>query len=170
MRSRELKLRIKFNGRTPEAKFGNGTIVEVKSDEEGYQGSWYTAVIVGLIGNDKFLVEYQTLKTNDETELLQEEADVSCIRPLPPEVQRTDPFDQLEEVDAWYNDGWWVCHISKVLVGLKYKVRFKTTNEEMVFEHSKLRPHQEWINDRWVAASKYSVYVLLLDIFCCISI
>ena len=47
-------------------------MVEVKSYEEGYHGSWYVVVIVNLIGKDKYLVEYQISKIEDETELLRE--------------------------------------------------------------------------------------------------
>ena len=36
---REVKLKIKYCGRTSEVEFSKGTMVEVKSDEEGYQGS-----------------------------------------------------------------------------------------------------------------------------------
>lgn len=131
-------------------KFSNGTMVEVKSDEEGYQGSWYPAVIVDSVGNDKFLVKYKTLKTDDESELLKEKTDASDIRPCPPVIQRLDRFKMLEEVDAWYNDGWWMGLIYKVLDGLKYAVYFWSTNEELEFDHFNLRPHQEWIDGKWV--------------------
>lgn len=135
-------------------KFSEGMLVEVKSDEEGYQGSWYQATIVKSLGNDKFLVEYLTLKTEDETQFYQEEADILCIRPCPPEIQRVEPFELFAQVDAWYNDGWWVGHISRVIDGFKYMVFFRNTNEEMDFEHFKLRPHQDWIEEKWVAVPK----------------
>ncbi|PHU30068.1 hypothetical protein BC332_02161, partial [Capsicum chinense] len=153
LKSKELKIRIKCSGRiTSEPKFSKGMRVEVKSDEEGYQGSWYTAVIVESIGQHSFLVEYLTLRTEDESEPLKEKADASDIRPCPPVIQRVDRFKMLEEVDAWYNDGWWVGLICKILDGLKYMVYFWTTNEELVFDHFTLRPHQEWINGKWVIA------------------
>ncbi|KAA8531187.1 hypothetical protein F0562_005899 [Nyssa sinensis] len=152
LKSREVKFKIKYSGRTSEAKFNKGTMVEVKSDEEGYQGSWYTAVIVGSIGNKKFLVEYQTLKTGDESRPLREQTDASCFRPCPPETHRADRFKLLEEVDAWYNDGWWVGLISKVFDGLNYAVYFWNTNEKLEFEHFNLRPHQEWIDGKWVVS------------------
>ncbi|GFZ13871.1 hypothetical protein Acr_24g0000610 [Actinidia rufa] len=139
---REVKLKIKYCGRTSEAEFSKGTMVEVKSDEEGYQGSWYTAVTVNSMGKDK---QYQTLKTEDETELLKDKAGVSYIRPCPPVIQRLDCFTLFEKVDAWYNDGWWMGLISRVLGGLTYAVYFWSTNEELEFEHFNLRSHQEWI-------------------------
>ncbi|XP_030539829.2 protein AGENET DOMAIN (AGD)-CONTAINING P1 isoform X2 [Rhodamnia argentea] len=134
-------------------KFSKGMKVEVRSDEDGYRGSWYTAVIDDTIG-DKFLVEYQTLKTDDETKFLKEVAESSHIRPFPPDIERVHTFAQHEMVDAWYNDGWWVGHISRILGGLKYKVYFITSSEELEFEHLDLRPHQEWIGGRWVITSK----------------
>ncbi|GFZ21640.1 agenet domain-containing protein [Actinidia rufa] len=115
-RERERKFKVKDGGRISEAKFSEGTVVEVKSNEEGYQGSWFTAVIVGSIPKDKFLVQYQTLKTDDETELLKERVDASCIRPCPSVIQRVDRFKLFEKVDAWYNDGWWVVLSPEFLV------------------------------------------------------
>lgn len=128
--------------------------VEVRSDEDGYRGSWYTAVILGSIGEDKYLVEYQTLKTDDETELLKEEIRASHIRPYPPLVQRVCRFSRLEAVDAWYNEGWWTGNVSKILKGSTYQVYFRSSNEEMVFKHGDLRPHQEWIGGHWISPSK----------------
>ncbi|KAJ9546367.1 hypothetical protein OSB04_018910 [Centaurea solstitialis] len=145
-----LKLRPKYGRKTP--TFSEGTRVEVRSDEEGYHGSWYVATVVGSVGNGKLLVQYDTLTTDDGLQPLVEMAHASNLRPLPPIINRIDRFKNLEEVDAWYNDGWWVGLVSKVLDGLKYVVYFWTTNEESEFKHSKLRPHQELINQKWVAS------------------
>ncbi|XP_029128267.1 uncharacterized protein LOC109803302 isoform X2 [Cajanus cajan] len=138
-----------------------GAKVEVRSDEEGYQGAWYTAIVVDSLQNGKYLVEYLTLKTDDLTEQLKEEADVSDIRPYPPDVKHVHHFVLREMVDAWYNEGWWVGQVSSVLLGFKYKVYFWPTKEEMEFEHCHLRPHQEWSDGKWVLAS--------LSIYMCVS-
>lgn len=148
-----VKLRIKYGGGASDAKFSKGKMVEVRSDEEGFQGSWYTAVVVDSVAHGKFLVQYQTLKTDDETELLKEYLDASYIRPCPPEIPQIGYFEQFQAVDAWYNDGWWVGRIFKVLDDYRYVVHFGCTNDEMTVEHSKLRPHQMWIDGRWIAAS-----------------
>lgn len=148
--SPDLKFKIKCSGKMSVPKFRNGMTVEVKSDEEGFQGSWFTAVIVDSVGNDKFLVKYMTLKTDDESELLKDTTDASNIRPCPPVIQRIDRFKMLEEVDAWHNDGWWTGLIHKILDDLKYAVYFWSTNEEMEFHHFNLRPHQEWIGGKWI--------------------
>ncbi|XP_051127915.1 protein AGENET DOMAIN (AGD)-CONTAINING P1 [Andrographis paniculata] len=155
--SRGLILRIKCSGNASATNFNEGMLVEVKSDEEGFQGSWFTAVIVKLLGNNKFLVEYRTLTTDDKTELLIEEVDISCIRHCPPVVQRVMPFDYLEKVDAWYNDGWWEGYIVQVFNSCKYMVHFMHTDEDMVFEHCKLRSHQEWIDGKWFPAAKVNI-------------
>lgn len=75
-------------------------------------------MVVGSIDETKILVQYETLKTDDEMQPLVEMADASNVRPLPPTIHRMDRFKMHEEVDAWYNDGWWVGHVSKILGGL----------------------------------------------------
>ncbi|GFQ07277.1 hypothetical protein PHJA_002871800 [Phtheirospermum japonicum] len=153
-KSRGLIIKIKCNKKVSKPKFVDGMIVEVKSDEEGFRGSLYTAVIFKSLGNDKFLVEYRTLRTEDKTELLKEEVDISCIRHCPPVIQRVLPFEYLERVDAWYNDGWWEGYVVQVLNGCKYTVHFTNADEELVFEHCKLRPHQEWVSGKWAGVPK----------------
>lgn len=136
------------------AKFPKGTRVEVKSDEPGYEGSWYSAIIVDSLDNDKYLVEYLTLKTEDLGAYLREEAYASYIRPRPQHARCTRRYKLFENVDAWYNDGWWIGQVIKVLTTWKYAVYFQTTNEVMEFEHNDLRLHQEWINGKWIIPSK----------------
>ncbi|GAB4835662.1 hypothetical protein Ancab_000571 [Ancistrocladus abbreviatus] len=134
--------------------FSKGSLVEVSSDEDGFQGAWFAATVVRAIGKDKFLIEYRDLRTEDDTEFLKEQVDGLHIRPYPPDTLKVDKFKLYEEVDALYNDGWWVGVVSKVLSGSRYLVYFKGTNEEMEFEYSDLRLHQDWIDGKWVVASK----------------
>lgn len=139
---------VEGNGRDQKVKFSKGTKVEVKSDEVGFQGAWFGATIVDVMGNDEFLVQYDTLVTDDFADYLREEARSSDIRPYPPHIQHVYPFEPLEIVDAWYNDGWWVGRVIKVQEEFKYTVHFKTT-EELDFEHCELRSHLEWIDGNW---------------------
>ncbi|ONI04227.1 hypothetical protein PRUPE_6G310200 [Prunus persica] len=133
--------------------FTKGTPVEVSSDEEGFNGAWFAATIVEAVGEDKFLIEYQSLRTEDDSAFLREEIDTLHIRPCPPEIV-VDHFSLLQEVDGYYNDGWWVGVISKVLRGSRYIVYFRGTYEEIEFQHSELRLHQDWIGGKWVMASR----------------
>ncbi|XP_028795305.1 DUF724 domain-containing protein 3-like isoform X1 [Neltuma alba] len=144
---------VKASEETVTDMFSKGTLVEVSSDEEGFEGAWFAATVVEPKGKDKFLVEYLNLRTDDDSEFLREEIDMLHIRPHPPE-HVFDQFNLLQEVDALYNDGWWVGVISKVLSNSRYVVYFRNTNEELEFPHSELRLHQDWISGKWVIASK----------------
>ncbi|KAL4340981.1 hypothetical protein GQ457_08G004850 [Hibiscus cannabinus] len=138
-------------------EYGEGDRVEVTSDEDGFEGAWFTGTIVKAVGKNKYQFQYDSLRTDDDSDFLKEEFDALHIRPCPPEIVMADAFQKLDEVDAFYNDGWWVGVISKVLNSLpetKYQVYFKATEEEMKFKHSELRIHQDWINGKWVTASK----------------
>ncbi|XP_015874984.3 protein AGENET DOMAIN (AGD)-CONTAINING P1 [Ziziphus jujuba] len=134
------------------SKLHEGTRVEVCSDEDGLQGAWFAATIVKVVGKDTFLVQYETLKTEDETEFLTEEADRKNMRPYPPEAVKG--FKLNDKVDALYNDGWWEGVICKVLRGGRYRVYFEGTGDYMNFDPSELRPHQDWIDETWVMSSQ----------------
>ncbi|KAH9622093.1 hypothetical protein KSS87_002647 [Heliosperma pusillum] len=134
--------------------FRKGSRVEVSSDEEGFEGAWFVASVMEVLGKGKFLVEYKDLTTEDNTQYVREEVDALHIRPCPPNTEKVDTFKHYDEVDALYNDGWWVGIISDVLGPSKYKVYFKNTNEEMEFKHEELRKHQDWTNGKWVIASE----------------
>ncbi|XP_008234600.1 PREDICTED: uncharacterized protein LOC103333529 [Prunus mume] len=134
--------------------FVQGTQVEICTDEDGFQGAWFAANIVKVMGKDKFLIRYKSIKTDDGKEFLTEEVDAQHIRPCPPETVVVESFSLNEEVDAFYNDGWWEGVIRKVLRGPRYRVYFKGTKDELLFEHSDLRPRQDWIDRTWVMASQ----------------
>ncbi|KAK2971327.1 hypothetical protein RJ640_013428 [Escallonia rubra] len=138
---------------TVDEMFSEGTTIEVTIDEDGFQGSWFAATVIELLGNSKFLIEYKNLRNDEDTELLKEVVDYSNIRPIPPETLAIDDFNWLEEVDAWYNEGWWVGAIEQVLEGQKYIVYFRGYDDVMEFKHSDLRLHQEWIFGKWVMPS-----------------
>ncbi|KAK7344288.1 hypothetical protein VNO77_13728 [Canavalia gladiata] len=141
-----------------EDMFSVGKVVEVSSDEDGFQGAWFSATVVEVIGKEKFLVEYHSLLADDDSQLLREEVDVLHIRPHPPDTCVVDQFGLLEEVDALYNDGWWVGVISKVHDDSRYIVYFRSSNEELEFQHSQLRLHQDWIDGKWVMSSKCLIH------------
>uniref|UniRef100_A0A2P2M7E4 Uncharacterized protein MANES_09G178400 n=1 Tax=Rhizophora mucronata TaxID=61149 RepID=A0A2P2M7E4_RHIMU len=135
-------------------KFSKGMLVEVSSDEDGFEGAWFAATIIEAVGKDKYLVQYHNLRTEDDTDFLREEINIQNIRPSPPDTVVVDCFKLKEEVDAWYSDAWWVGTITKVRHNSKYTVYFKYTNEELMFKHSDLRLHQDWIGGKWITASQ----------------
>ncbi|XP_065853836.1 protein AGENET DOMAIN (AGD)-CONTAINING P1 isoform X2 [Euphorbia lathyris] len=134
-------------------EFSKGMQVEVSSDEEGFEGAWFGGTIVEVVGKGRYLIEYTALRTEDDTGFLREEIASGYIRPAPPETIVVDRFKLLDEVDALYNDGWWVGVISKVLSDCKYIVYFRESKEELMFKHSDLRLHQDWIAGQWITPS-----------------
>ncbi|KAI3707286.1 hypothetical protein L6452_25673 [Arctium lappa] len=133
-------------------KLAKGSLVEVCSDEDGFQGAWFAATITEQLPTGNFLVKYKSLRNDEDTEFLTEVVDINHIRPKPSD-EVVDRFHLLEEVDALYNDGWWVGVISKVLGRKRYEVYFRGTNEEIVFKQSDLRRHLDWISGKWVSSS-----------------
>ncbi|KAG8067063.1 hypothetical protein GUJ93_ZPchr0005g14382 [Zizania palustris] len=139
-------------------KIAEGSKVEVSSNDEGFHGSWFQGTALKSFDN-KILVEYDTLKADDETTPLKEAIEVQQVRPCPPDIPVTSGFNFLDEVDAHWNDGWWAGVISKVISDQRYMVYFKSSQEEMEFGHEQLRPHCDWVGGRWMQAS----------LVCCIS-
>lgn len=138
-------------------ELSEGTLVEVCIDEEGFRGSWYAATVVKGTSKGKYLVRFKNLRTDGDKEYLKEAVDAQNIRPYPPEAIMVDGYNLNDQVDALHNDGWWEGVICKILKGGRYKVYFKESEEDMVFEHCDLRPHQDWINETWVMASQVFV-------------
>ncbi|XP_019441210.1 PREDICTED: DUF724 domain-containing protein 3-like isoform X2 [Lupinus angustifolius] len=137
-----------------EERFRVGTPVEVSSDEEGCQGAWFSATVIQVIRKGKFLVEYQSLLANDDSQLLRKEVDTHHIRPHLPQTVVNGHFSLLEEVDAFHNNVWWIGTVSKVLDNSRYVIYFRNRSEELEFQHSKLRKHQDWIDGKWIMPSK----------------
>ncbi|PON60385.1 Agenet-like domain containing protein [Parasponia andersonii] len=117
------------------AKAAEESLVEVRIDEEGFEGSWYASKIIQDVGEDKYLVQYRTVRTDTGEKFLKEEVDKRNIRPYPPQTIMIDRYDQNEEVDTFHNDGLWVGVISKILSRGMFRVYFEHTDEEIVFEH-----------------------------------
>lgn len=145
---------VEANKEVIEHNFSPGDLVEVSSDEEGFEGAWFAATVLKTTKKGKYLIEYQNLRNDDDTKFLREEVDRRHIRPYPPDIGLIDRFELHEEIDALYNDGWWVGVISKVLKNDRYSIYFRTTQEDLKFKHSDLRVHQEWRNGKWHTASK----------------
>ncbi|CAI9764223.1 unnamed protein product [Fraxinus pennsylvanica] len=144
--------------------FRPGEPVEVSSDEDGYEGAWFPATIVKKLDSG-YLIEYQTLRNENDTDFLREEVDSLHIRPCPPDIELLDRFEVLDKVEALYDDVWWVGVISKVRKYDEYNVYFRSFDEELEFKHSRLRAHQNWINGKWVFAPKVQFYEFRFTFF-----
>ncbi|CAI0444742.1 unnamed protein product [Linum tenue] len=131
-------------------KFTQGMQVEVLTDEDGLKGAWFAATIIEPSGEDKYLIGYKTLRNDDDTEFLREVIRACNIRPCPPEIIVVDGFKVWDAVDAYYNEGWWVGVIAKVLINSNYEVNFIEYDEKTTFNQADLRPHQDWLNGKWV--------------------
>lgn len=97
---------------------------------------------------NKFIVEYEQLFADEEgKEPLKETLHVHQLRPpAPREKEREFVFG--EDVDAYYNDGWWEGTITGVKDG-KFSVYFRSSKEQIEFEKEDLRLHREWIDGAW---------------------
>ncbi|KAJ4979253.1 hypothetical protein NE237_010033 [Protea cynaroides] len=154
-----------------------GDSVEVFTQEEGFEGSYYAARVLS-VEKKQVLVEYKTLLTDDESSWLREMLHFKRLRPRPPEI-RVSEFRLNDEVDAYDNDGWWFGKITKideskyyaqfdgtggggdgvaepfsqvtVIDESKYYVHFPC-GDEIGYPFSQLRVHQEWKDGRWVSS------------------
>ncbi|KAJ4843061.1 hypothetical protein Tsubulata_026639 [Turnera subulata] len=149
--SGRIRVKVKIlRPKKPGPMFEQGKVVEVTSDVEGFRGAWFTAIVVGPAGTDSLLVQYMDLVTDDGSAPLREIAKIQHVRPNPPWVDLDTPFKLLDKVDAWFNEAWWEGVVSKVLDGFKYVVYFSYSCESMVIAHSQLRPHQDWVDGKWI--------------------
>lgn len=135
--------------------FKNETDVEISSNDNGFRGAWYAGTVIKPknIKNNKqmILVEYKTLMADESgNKPLRETLDVIQLRPLPPREKRDRDFKFSEEVDAYYNDGWWEGVVTGVLPGDRYSVFFRAAREQLEFGRSELRLHREWVYGKWV--------------------
>ncbi|KAJ4843728.1 hypothetical protein Tsubulata_049481 [Turnera subulata] len=144
-----------------EEKLPKAMRVEVTS-EEGFGGAWLVANIAEAVANDRYVVQYENIRTEDDADFKKEEFPTSHIRPCPPDLN-VDRFKMLEEVDAWYYDAWCVGTVVRVHSS-KYTVYMMDTGKELQFEHSALRPHQDWITGNWVIPSEVGKTVFIVSV------
>ncbi|KAF5797915.1 putative Agenet-like domain-containing protein [Helianthus annuus] len=132
--------------------FKPGTEVEISSNEEGFRGAWYTGTVVKSKNRNKLIqVEYKTLMADESgRKPLRETLNVVQLRPLAPREKGELEFKFSDEVDAYYNDGWWEGVITGVLPGNRYDVFFRATREQLEFSASQLRIHREWFYGNWL--------------------
>ncbi|KAL4654430.1 hypothetical protein ACB092_01G377600 [Castanea dentata] len=132
--------------------FLRGDEVEGCSKQVGFVGSYYAATVINNYGNKSYAVQYKNLVTEDKSHPLIEIVSADEVRPLPPKVSAT-WFASFDVVDAFDNDGWWVGKVSG-RQGFDYFVFFDTYGVEIPYPTSRLRPHFEWVNGKWVSKKR----------------
>ncbi|CAA7015974.1 unnamed protein product [Microthlaspi erraticum] len=130
-----------------------GREVEVRSEEEGFQGAWFRAVLeenhTTLSGRKKLRIRYMTLLTDDGSSPLIEQ---KFIRPVPPEEEHIGVV--LKEgtvVDADHRGGWWTGVIlKKKPEDDTFLVLFDSPPDIIQFKRNQLRAHVDWTGCKWV--------------------
>ncbi|KAL3524621.1 hypothetical protein ACH5RR_012993 [Cinchona calisaya] len=130
--------------------YKRGDQVEVISKEDGFEGSYYEAIIVTKLQKKEYIVTYRTLLKDDHSGPLREVVTFDELRPAPPEILAS-WFELNDEVDAFDNDGWWV---GKIIgrIGSLYNVYFESSGEEIAYRIDRLRVHQDCVNGRWISS------------------
>ncbi|KAM7276518.1 hypothetical protein ACFE04_018384 [Oxalis oulophora] len=140
--------------------FKCGDRVEVCSNEDGYQGSYFGATVMAIKENTttttrSYVVQYDNLvEESDHNTPLHELIQANNIRPMPPKSYPVTAYGGgLTEVDAWDKDGWWIGEITG-RIGSKFLVYFDFYGVEIPYSITELRPHQEFIRGNWVLSRK----------------
>lgn len=131
-----------------------GDKVEICSREQGFIGSYYKATIVSCLQNEKFMIRYENLLSEDESGPLTETIHRRELRPLPPHVRNPPEFHLNQKVDVFDNDGWWLGEITSEKTLYEdyyyYKVYFYPTDETIYYPCDRIRGHHEWIYGEWI--------------------
>jgi hypothetical protein len=59
-------------------------------------------------------------------------------------------FQVGDDVDAYYNEGWWEGVVTEELAGGRLGVFFNALRELIGFEKEDLRLHRDWVHGKWV--------------------
>ncbi|RWW53547.1 hypothetical protein BHE74_00039969 [Ensete ventricosum] len=143
----------------PRTAYGIGTQVEVARLKESVPVAWFSAVVVKTIWNNCFLVEYINLRTADGKGLIREIFDSQHVRPCVLHVPIL-KFDQLDEVDAFYENGWWPGVITKVNAPSWYTVKSIHWDKEREFCHTMLRLRYDLVDGRWTQKPQNMVVMM----------
>lgn len=142
--------------------FGVGSKVEVRSNNDGFQGAWFEAVVTKSLSKRRRCgVVYSTLVADESSQdPLKEVVLCSFIRPRPRPPNSSQVFEVHQCVEAFHNEGWWSGVVSELPEeggDGSYVVCFPTTREEFRFEAAKLRKHMEWVRGEWVPVEENQV-------------
>ncbi|KAH8517196.1 hypothetical protein Peur_048406 [Populus x canadensis] len=133
--------------------FSSGTEVEVNLEKDNVRDIWLPAVVIKENEDKTFLVKCLSARNSDEAGPMKTIVDFLHIRPTPP-LYADRNYELLERVDTRYGFGWRSGVITKLLAGRRYNVFFKHGNEDKELSHTKIRPHLEWVDGKWISKSK----------------
>ncbi|KAK1375729.1 Duf724 domain-containing protein 6 [Heracleum sosnowskyi] len=129
--------------------FKRGDDVEITSKEDGFEGSFYEAILIAKVSDNDYIVQYNTLMKDDLSGPLRAFMSGDEIRPAPEEMTAENGFQIKQRVDVFYHDGWWTGKVIKT-VGSKYRVRFEHSEDQGDYSSSQMRVHRDWVNGQWV--------------------
>ncbi|KAL9368744.1 hypothetical protein Peur_039943 [Populus x canadensis] len=111
------------------------TVVEVNLEKDNIQQN-----------EDKtFSVKCISSRNSDEAGTMKTIVDSLCILPTPTHYADRN-YQLLERVDTCYGFGW--------RSGRRYNDFSKQGHEDKELSHSKIRPHLEWADGKWISKSK----------------
>ncbi|KAL1829441.1 hypothetical protein ACET3Z_007853 [Daucus carota] len=131
--------------------FKRGDVVEIMGTEEGFEGSYFEAILISKVSNNDYIVQYNTLMNDDKSGPARAFVSGKDIQPVPEEIMAEKGFSLNDRVDVYYREGWWVGKITEKLEN-EYRVWFEHTGDEGVYSptHTQMRLHRDWINGKWV--------------------
>ncbi|KAF9688186.1 hypothetical protein SADUNF_Sadunf02G0170900 [Salix dunnii] len=133
--------------------FSSGTEVEVNLEKDNVRDIWLPAVVIKENEDKTFLVKCLSSRNSDEAGTMKTIVDSLRIRPPPP-CYADRNYKLLERVDTCYGFGWRSGVITKLLAGRRYNVFFQQGNEDKELSHSRIRPHLDWVDGKWISNSK----------------
>ncbi|ESQ51152.1 hypothetical protein EUTSA_v10023057mg, partial [Eutrema salsugineum] len=129
-----------------------GAQVEIKSQD----GGWFEGTLINT-KNDDYTVEYSHLDADKKTKQkkLLECVKKNIVRPKQPVLKNNaKETDLLQEVDAFFNDGWWPRNVVVVRTDNIYGVKISKFEEIQQIPVKALRRGMEWENGEWIQREK----------------
>ncbi|CAN0897283.1 Protein AGENET DOMAIN (AGD)-CONTAINING P1 [Linum grandiflorum] len=134
-------------------KFKPGQRVEIRSDDPGFRGPWYSGIVLRRDKSNPshYSVQYEKLYEDEsERDPLQQTLDYGRLRPAPPPVDKKKiSFKFGDPVDAYQSDCWWEGTIASRRPDGKFVVSFGGLKEQAVFVEKDLRVRMDWIDGKW---------------------
>ncbi|CAN7113027.1 unnamed protein product, partial [Brassica rapa subsp. narinosa] len=130
-----------------------GDEIELSSDEEGFKGSWFRAILKDPLpksGNKRLNV---SLLANDgSSSTTQKTTYRRFLRPIPPESLFTAAaeFEEGCVVEASRGGGWWTGAVVKKINDEEVWVYFDSPPDLLQFKTGQLRQHFDWVKQEWV--------------------